>query len=964
MEQGQSTHNFTVCSSQGVEELDAVLHLLNHKKSGARLVWLERKDENKTFCIAFQTQPWDDTGVFHILEHSVLCGSAHYPVKEPFVELMKSSLQTFLNAMTFPDKTVYPVSSRNEQDFVNLLRVYMDAVLHPLIYQKPEIFCQEGWHYELAEDGTPSYKGVVFNEMKGSFASPDSLLEREISRRLFPDTCYRYVFGGDPEHIPDLNYEQFIAAHSRLYHPSNAYIFLDGSVDIEKTLGILDEEYLSAYDRIPAPEAIPIQKAVDAGTSEIVYELSSKEELQGRARLVDGFVACNFQEREELTALQVLADVLCGDNQAPLKRRLLESELARDVRLNIHDGIQQPWITLEIRDIREDQAASVSAALREELERLAREGLNHGRILATLDNLEFQARQRDYGNTPQGLVLGMQVLESWLYGGDPTANLSVGTLYDGLRKKCGEGYFEFLLERMLLRNPHKCRVLMRPSHTVGQERRTRELQRLQAAQSGWSRSTAAEIQRQQANIEMWQTTPDTSEQLASIPLLRLEQIPVEPEKLLLAEESVDGVPVLCHEPPAGGITYLNLYFAIDDFSPEHMTETAFLAQLFGSLDTENFELEELQQELRSLFGQIQFTVEAYGRKNNPDQCRTFLCVSCSILDGKLEKAASLLAELVSKSRLSDAKRVFAFLCQRRAMMAQQMIMSGHMIAIGRTLACSAAEGVVQEQTGGVSFYWWLTDLERNFQERFPALTEDMTNLAGRIFSRSRLTISVTSAKADAVQIVSNKLSAQLPERDFTLPAASAAHPWGQRREGIVIPADISFAAISGIFPAAGRGAAKVMSRAVSLAYLWNAVRVQGGAYGTGMLLRDTGLAAFYSFRDPSAARTLDCYRGSADFLHSMGNMDLTGFIIGAVAESDPLLTPRMRSKIADVRYWRRISHEDLCRVRHELLSATPEDLAALADAVEQMTTEGSVCVLGAQKQIDACAGQLDSVIAL
>ena len=555
MEKNSILSDFIVLNRQRIDELEADLWQLEHQKSGARLVWLERAEENKTFGIAFQTQPWDDTGVFHILEHSVLCGSERYPVKEPFVELMKSSLNTFLNAMTFPDRTIYPVSSRNSQDFINLLRVYMDAVLHPLLHSKPEIFGQEGWHYELDEGGALSITGVVFNEMKGAFSSPDTLLEREVTRHLFPDTCFRYVAGGDPEHIPELTYEAFAAAHSRLYHPSNAYIFLDGSVDIAQVLSILDEEYLSAYDRCPAPEAIPPQKPVEAGTSTIYYELSPQESTEGRARLADGYVACTFRDRETLTALQALSDVLCGDNQAPLKRRLLESGLARDVRLKICGGVQQPWFTLEARDIAENKADEVSAALREELKRLSREGLDHRRILAVLDNLEFEARQRDYGQTPQGIMLYAQVLESWLYGGGPAANLSVGTLFDGLREKCGAGYFEALLKRLILENPHHCRVLMLPSHTIGQERQAREAARLSAIQSGWSAEETAGIRRRQEAIAAWQNTPDTPEHRAAIPRLRLDQVPAEPEKLPLAEENTAHMTLLRHDLPTSGITY-------------------------------------------------------------------------------------------------------------------------------------------------------------------------------------------------------------------------------------------------------------------------------------------------------------------------------------------------------------------------------------------------------------------------
>ena len=350
MKENEIIHGFFVQSVRLLPELEARMFQMEHQKSGARLVWLDRQEENKTFAIAFRTLPEDDTGVFHILEHSVLCGSDKYPVKEPFVELLKSSLQTFLNAFTFPDKTMYPVCSRNDKDFMNLVRVYMDAVLHPAVYHKPEIFQQEGWHYELKPDQTePTYKGVVFNEMKGAYADKDARMYLEIARHLYPDTAYRFESGGQPAHIPELTYESFAAAHKRLYHPSNSYIFLDGRVDMDQVLSILDGEYLSAYDRAPAPGPIAMQKPVDGGTADITYELSPQEGLDGRTRLAQGFVACTFRDRAEQAALRVLSDALCGDNHAPLKRRLLEAGLARDVQLSLQDGVQQPWVLLEAR---------------------------------------------------------------------------------------------------------------------------------------------------------------------------------------------------------------------------------------------------------------------------------------------------------------------------------------------------------------------------------------------------------------------------------------------------------------------------------------------------------------------------------------------------------------------------------------------------------------------------------------
>lgn len=834
-------------------------------------------------------------------------------------------------------------------------------MLHPLIHAKPEIFDQEGWHYEIGESGEPSYKGVVFNEMKGAFASPDTLLEGEMHRRLFPDTCYRFVSGGDPARIPELAYEQFAAAHRRLYHPSNAYIFLDGNLDINQILSILDEEFLSAYDRAPAPPEIPMQQPVNAGRSEICYELSPQEDLAGRERLAFVHVACTFRDREDITALRVLADLLCGDNQAPLKRRMLESGLTKDVQMSLRDGLQQPWVLLEARDIAEGRTEKTASVLRGELERLSREGLDHQRIFAALDNLEFQMRQRDYGRMPQGLVFGFQVLESWLYGGDPAANLSVGGLFDSLRKKCGEGYFEQLLKKTLLENPHTCQVLMQPSHTLSQERQAEETARLHAARDGWSAADLEALCQRQVQIEAWQSTPDASEALASIPMLRLEEIPAEPERLPQEEASADGLPVLRHALPTGGITYLNLYFALDDLSTEQLTKTAFLCELLGSLDTAVHDMDALQRAQRSLFGGLQFSVEAYGGLGKPLNCRTFLCASGSMLDEKAEKAAELLAEIAVDTVLNAPEKVYALLYQRRAAFAQQIAMAGHSFAMGRVSACCTAEGAVREHTGGIAYYRWLKDLEENFRERFPALQEELAALAARIFCRKRLTVSITTSDGKTEDVITGILMNRLPEGTYSQSEASTVCPWPRRWEGIVIPVDVSFAAAGAAFPNAGRGEAKVMGRAVSLAYLWNAVRVQGGAYGTGMLVDAAGMIGCYSYRDPSAARTLDCYRQAANFLEDLGELDMTSFILGAIAESDPLLTPRMKGKTADARYWRQISQEVLCQIRREMLSATVGKLTALAEPVRAAMDAGSICVLGSRRQIDACAGRLDEI---
>lgn len=954
---------FTLLSQRPLDELDATLWEMQHEQTGARLLWLDRDEENKTFCIAFQTQPWDDTGVFHILEHSVLCGSERYPVREPYVELMKTSLNTFLNAITFPDKTLYPFSSRNEQDFHNLLRVYLDAVFHPLLRQKPEIFAQEGWHYEVGAERVVSCKGVVFNEMKGVFSSPDAQLEYEMNRRLFPDTCYRWVAGGDPEHITELSYEQFAAAHQQWYHPSNAYIFLDGALNLDAVLKILDDEYLSACTRRTPPPPIPLQMPVNGGTATLDYALSQQEPLTGHHWLGLGYGAGTFRDREQLTALQALCDVLCGDNESPLKRCLLRKGLAQDVTMQLNNGVQQPTVLLTVKNCDENRLEEVASALQDELAGLVRDGLNHRRICATLDNLEFNLRERQGGWMPQGLLLATQVYGSWLYGGDPAQNLCVGSLFQHLREKSQEGYFEQLIDRVLLYNPHRCRVILRPSHTLGAERAAREDRRIRAAADGWDDSMWENVRNLQAQTEAWQTTSDSAEALATIPRLRSEQIESKPRFLPTEAETLAGVPVLRHTLPTHDITYLNLYFVIDDLDREALCDVSFLCELLGALDTGATPAAELSGKIRACFGSLQSRVEAYGEADNFACCRVFLCVSASMLNAKVEQGVLLLSELLQNTRLENHEKILEILRQRRAALTQQIAGNGNVFAMTRAGAAFRVECAVQECVSGIDYLHWLKTMENQGMDAIVALVGRLQALVAQVFTCARLTVSVTSDAQETAERAAELLARTLPVGAYTRPNRCAVQLYVPRREGFVLPTDISFAAMSGPFSDANRGIARVMKRVVFLDHLWNTIRVQGGAYGTGMVLRNNGLVSLYSYRDPNPAHSLTCYREIPAFLKAFTG-EVQGAIVGAIAENDPLLIPRDKGKTADAYYWKKISYETLCRTRQEMLLATSKDIAAYAEKMEDFIEQSAVCVLGPRSQLEQCGVELDTILSI
>ena len=955
-------HGFTVTKQLPLPELNAVLYQMTHDKTGLGLVWLKRDEENKTFGIAFETLPWDDTGVFHILEHSVLCGSDKYPVKEPFVELMKSSMNTFLNAMTFQDKTMYPISSRNDKDFVNLMRVYLDAVFCPLIYSKPEIFYQEGWHYELDENGNASYKGVVFNEMKGAYASADRQVRGGLNRLLFPESPYGYESGGDPSSIPNLTYEAFIDSHRRFYAPSNAYVFLDGDLDIENTLGIINDEYLCNYEKTERM-APPVMQPAVCNEAEAEYELAPGEALEGKTRLSFGKVIGTFADREKLIATEILSEVLCGTNQSPLPKAILSAGLAEEVNMRLNDGMLQPWLMLDIKNIKDENLAAVEAKISEVLTSLAETGLDHAQLEAVMANTEFKLRERDFGRYPQGLIFGFNVMESWLYGGEPEANLEVGNLFVELKQKMENGYFEALIRELLLANPHSAKITLRPSYTAGEARRAAEQARLAKETAAWTESDKAAVAARQETLITWQNSQDTPEALATIPQLALEDLPAEPEQIPTEVTAISGLPVITHNLSTGGIVYVNLYFDADSCNEEELSYLSFLCGLLGDMDTKSHTAEQIINKTRLLCGDFGTAPAIYTVGGDPANMTAKLRVSFSALQQNLFEATALVKEVLTESVFAD-EAVRNILRQTKMQLFQKCVMAGNAIGFGRLSAQESPAGVADECTGGVTYHEWLKNQDENWN--FEEVNAKMTSLLERIVNRNGLTLSVTGADSETVAALAQNLVSTLPAGEL-LPKA-AILPWGKRKEGIAIPADISFAVMGGNVNTVGgnfSGQMQLAGQIISLGYLWNAIRVQGGAYGAGMVVRDTGLTACYSYRDPNGAGSVESYRNCAAFLRDLASKtsDFTGFIIGTVANNSPLMTPKTKAQAGDNIYIRQITWEDRCRTRKELLSATSADLIAIADILEKTVNDGGICMVGGKEKLAKC-GELESVITL
>ena len=578
-------HGFKINRINHLEEINGDLYEMEHLKTSAKLLWLKRDDENKSFGIAFKTTPTDDTGVFHILEHCVLNGSKRYPVREPFVDLLKGSLQTFLNAMTYSDKTVYPVSSRNNKDFVNLMRVYLDAVFNPLVLENPNIFYQEGWHYELNDiNETPIYKGVVFNEMKGAFSSPDSIKARAMMHALFPDTCYGNESGGDPEHITDLTYEDFCNAHHKYYNPSNSYIFLDGDMDIDNILAIIDDEYLNNYGK--EGDLIDFVKQEAIINEELIeYEISSEASPKGKAHISYGQVIGNFDETEKIMAFSLISSILCGSNESPIKKLIIDNGLGEDVYVGVQDGIYQPYFVIDIVNTDLEKEALIKEKISEELNRLVKDGLNKEELEANLNQREFKAKERDFGGAPKGLVYGLSSLDTWLYGGDPIDSICYGDLFDKLREKINTSYYEDLIKEYIIDSKHHAKILLKPSNTLGEIKLEKEKNKLNNISSTWSEEYKKELVELNKNLKVFQESEDTPEQKASLPRLHLDDLKKEITRYEYEVTKHNDNTIIKHHLDTNGISYINTYIEIDDLKLEEYRTLSFMIKLLASIKT-------------------------------------------------------------------------------------------------------------------------------------------------------------------------------------------------------------------------------------------------------------------------------------------------------------------------------------------------------------------------------------------
>ena len=983
---GTTCHGFAVERRETVPELDSDAYVLRHAASGARLLYLACDDENKAFAIGFKTPPADSTGVFHILEHSVLCGSAKFPVKEPFVDLIKSSMQTFLNAMTYPDKTIYPVATTNEQDLYNLMDVYLDAVFNPAIYTKPTIFEQEGWHYELdlpegegyegdADEacpqdlraGTLRYNGVVFNEMKGALSDPMSVLDDAVNAALYPDTAYAHESGGDPRAIPALTYEQFLDTHARHYNPSNSYITLYGDLDVDRALAFLDKRYLSqpsaASRRMDAavaagedpstlaPNPLDVQAPVTCEYKRVEMATTPENALVGL-----GLVLGSALDRKRTIAADILFEALLGSNEAPVKKTILAAGLGGNVVSYTAAESLQPYELIMLQNAQPGVARELRRVFQDACRDLCEHGVPRERLEAIISSNEYDLRQRDYG-IADGVAIACDALSTWLYDDDAaTLALKYGPVYEELRSELDGTYFEDLLRELVLENDHMALVELVPVD-AGAGSEGAEAAELAAKRDAMTDAELADVVERTAALRAAQEVEDTPEDKATLPRLRVSDIgEARPEPPLVVDTTAP-IPCLRHGIPTNRLAYAMQYFDLSCVAFEDLPYVTLLCRLLKQLPTREHSAEELDNLLAGKLGFLSFTTEVMTQPD-VDGVHPYLLVSAGALSEKIDALASLPREVWSSTLLADADadRVRDVLTQIRIGLEQGFINNGHSAALGRAMSYSSPSAVVREQLSGVDFYLFLRDLLDHFDERLDDLRAKLTELADRIFVADGCMASFTGSDEDFDAYWDAAGNLGLGAGDGAGRDALVVPAPRDRHEAFVIPSDICFAARACDPRRLGldvTGAWAVAANALSYDYLWNEIRVKGGAYGCGFRAAGERQTAFYTYRDPAIDPSIERVKRAGAWLGCFepDEAAFEGFIVSCVSGMDAPVKPYALTKRRNTTYLAGLDPHAREERRAQMLAATPGELRSLGTDVTRIAAESPTCVFGGRDVI-------------
>ncbi len=950
-------HGFRLEEEKKIEEINSTAKIFYHEKSGARLFYLGNEDDNKVFSITFRTPPEDSTGVAHIVEHSVLCGSRQFPLKEPFVELVKGSLNTYLNAMTFPDKTMYPIASRNEKDFHNLMNVYLDAVFYPNIEKCPETLMQEGWHYELDDkEGEITYKGVVYNEMKGVFSSPDAILDQKIFEVMFPGTAYGVESGGDPDDIPNLTQEQFVAFHKQYYHPANSYIFLYGDLNLDENLKFLNEAYLNSFEKIDVPSEITSQPAFAQKVEKIFdYPIAPDDNMDDKTFMSMNFVLGQATDSEKCLAFQILEYLLLETPAAPLKKVLIEAGLGKDVVGTFVRSIFQPTFGIIVAGTNEGEKEKFIHVVEEELKRLVVEGIDKKLIEACINIFEFTLREANYGSRPRGLVYSIKCMDSWLYDESPLIHLEYTATLEKIKSALTTDYFEQLIKKYLLNNNHQALVILRPQYGLIEKKEEEVREQLAKYKASLSAGEIDQLIEQTAQLKRNQQIPDSPEALATIPLLDLADIETQAEELPLVKKDEMGVAVLLHPLYTNEIAYVNMYFDTHVVPQEQLPYVYLLAEILGKVATQEYNYGELSNEVNIHTGGIGFDVTVFTEKENDETYLPKFVVKGKSLVEKMPKLFTLFAQIIAQSQFSDGKRMQELVQEIKSNWDMNLFRRGQQIVTNRVLSYFSPIAKYNE-IGMLQFYDFIADLEKNFATKSVELCTNLEKVSKLIFNKEKLLVSITVEEKNYPkfqQSFSDFYKCLIAE---TLPIVQYTFDHTQRNEGLMIAGKVQYVVKGANFRKLGysyTGSLKVLETILRYDYLWTRVRVQGGAYGGFAKFERNGNMVFGSYRDPNLKETLMVYDEMSAYLKNFAvdQREMTKYVIGTMSQLDTPLTSSQKGERATNQYIRKISFDQIQKERNEILATQQEDISRLADLVDEAMKQNYLCVFGNEQKI-------------
>lgn len=951
---------YEIIREENLSDIRSAGYLLRHKKTGARVMLIENDDENKVFNIAFRTPPKNSTGVAHILEHSVLCGSREFPLKDPFVELVKGSLNTFLNAMTYPDKTCYPVASCNDQDFQNLMHVYLDAVFYPNIYKKEEIFRQEGWSYQLEDtEGPLKYNGVVYNEMKGAFSSPDEVLEREIMNSLFPDTPYGCESGGDPNHIPELSYEEFLEFHKTYYHPSNSYIYLYGNMDMAEKLEFIDEHYLSAFDKLEVDSALPLQPAfTERKELQLEYPVAESENEEGNAYLAYSTVIGDASDELTAMAFEVLDYALLSAPGAPLKQALLDAQIGMDVYGSYDDGILQPYFDIVAKGTDPDKKEKFVEIIRTTLEDIVKNGIDKKALKAGINYMEFRYREADFSAWPKGLMYGLDIFGSWLYSDEKAfSHVKLIPVFEKLKALSGERYFEDLIQKYLLDNPHGSVITLVPSKGLAARREKALEEQLQAKLEKMTQEEKETLVEKTKALVEYQEAEEEPGSEKCIPMLKREDIKKEAAGFTNEELDVSGSLFLYHEVPTNGISYLDLMFDLKNLDPEDVPYLGLLKSVLGFVDTAHFSYGELSNEINAETGGISCGVEVFDRADSTEEYKAVFSVRGKVMYPRIDVLFRMIREILNTSKLDDGKRLYEIIARVKSRAQANLVSAGHSTAVLRGASYSSPMAAFQDEMAGVGYYQFIEKLEKEFDSRKEELVKKLTALMTEILRPELLCVSYTGER-ESLDTVMKQVKA-LKDTLHTEAAEASSKPMSceKKNEGFTTSGQVQYVARTGNFRKKGyeyTGALDILKVALSYDYLWMNLRVKGGAYGCMSGFKRSGESYFVSYRDPHLKRTLEVYEGIPEYVRTFqaDEREMTKYIIGTISGKDVPRTPQMQGSISKTAYFCGITEEMMQKERDQILNADVEDIRNLAPLVEAILSDDAVCVVGSETAIE------------